>query len=72
MGAVTLPFGAWWGDDGTILVGQGPKGILRVPAAGGTPEVLIPVEAGQLAHGPQMLPGGEWVLFTLRPAGSNQ
>ena len=71
LGAVALPFGAWWGDDGTILVGQGPKGILRVPAAGGTPEVLIPVEAGELAHGPQLLPGGEWVLFTLRPAGVN-
>ena len=42
-----------------------------MPAAGGTPEVLIPVEAGQLAHGPQMLPGGEWLLFTLRPAAAS-
>ncbi len=71
LGAVGLPFGGSWGADGTILVGQGPMGILRIPAAGGTPEVLIPVENGQLAHGPQMLPGGEWVLFTLRHAAAS-
>ena len=40
-----------------------------MPGTGGTPEVVIPVEDGEQAHGPQMLPGGEWVLFTLRPAG---
>jgi serine/threonine-protein kinase len=69
LGAVAIPFGASWGADGTILVGQGQKGILRMPAAGGTPEVLIQVDAGQLVHGPRMLPGGEWVLFTLLRAG---
>ena len=30
---------------------------------------MIPVEEGEGAHGPQMLPGGEWVLFTFRPSG---
>ena len=40
-----------------------------MPGTGGTPAVVITVEDGEQAHGPQMLPGGEWVLFTLRPAG---
>jgi serine/threonine-protein kinase len=72
LAAVGNPFGAWWGADGTILLGQGPQGIMRMPSAGGTPEMLIPAKDGELAHGPQMLPGGEWVLFTLRAAGVNQ
>lgn len=63
--AADNPWGASWGADDTILLGQGPMGIMRVAGAGGTPEVLIKVEAGQSAHGPQMLPGGRAVLFTL-------
>ena len=61
-------FGASWSADDTILFGQGPNGIWQVPGAGGTPEQLIAVEAGEVVHGPQMLPDGESVLFTLRPA----
>ncbi|HET9387613.1 MAG TPA: protein kinase, partial [Gemmatimonadales bacterium] len=68
LGAVAPLFGASWAADGTILVGQGSQGIWRVPAEGGTPEMLIQVENGEMAHGPQMLPGGEWLLFTLRPS----
>ena len=71
--AVTLcdaanPLGASWGSDDTIVYGQ-PQGIMRVSANGGTPELVIPTEAGEQVHGPQMLPGGEWVLFTLTSAG---
>ena len=58
------PFGASWGSDGTILYGQ-REGIMRVSANGGTPELIIPTETSETVHGPQMLPGGEWVLFTL-------
>ncbi len=65
-----LPFGASWGADETILYGQGSEGIWRVPASGGATEQVIAVAEGELAAGPQMLPGGEWVLFTLRPQGS--
>src|SRR4030095_1338280 len=32
------PWGASWGDDDVIYYGQGPQGIWRVPAAGGSPE----------------------------------
>ena len=63
------PYGVTWESDGTILYGQA-DGIWHVPDTGGTPELLIPAEEGERLHGPQMLPGGEWVLFTFRPAGT--
>ena len=64
-------WGARWEADDSILLGQGPAGIWRVSAAGGVPEVLVAVEDGEEAADPQMLPGGEWVLFTLRPRGTS-
>lgn len=70
---VVNPYGASWGADDTILVGQGRAGILRVSANGGTPEILIPMdsEKGERAQGPQMLPGGDTVLFTLATTSSS-
>lgn len=67
--AVTLcqadsPFGMSWGPDG-IVFGQGVKGIMRVSPNGGAPETLVSVKTGEQAHGPQMLPDGRTVLFTL-------
>ena len=62
------PSGASWGADDMILYGQ-PDGIMQVPGASGTPQLLIPVEEGEVIHGPQMLPGGDWVLLTVRAAG---
>jgi Tol biopolymer transport system component len=58
------PYGISWDDSG-IVYGQGGKGILRVPATGGAPDTLVRVEEGEQAHGPQMLPDGQHVLFTL-------
>lgn len=52
-----------WDTTG-IVFGQG-KGIVRVSANGGTPDVLVTVKEGEQAYGPQVLPGGETVLFTL-------
>jgi len=63
--AAENPLGTSWGPDG-ILFGQGARGIWRVSPDGGEPEVLVAVEATQAAHGPQILPGGRHVLFTLR------
>ncbi|MGH9257994.1 MAG: protein kinase domain-containing protein [Vicinamibacterales bacterium] len=67
----TNPFGVSWGADDTILFGQ-PGGIMRVSANGGAPELLLATKPGdELIHGPQMLPGGEWLLFSLvRGAGT--
>ena len=67
LGDAQNPWGASWGADDMILYGQGSEGIWRVPGTGGTPELVIMVEEGEQAHGPQMLPDG-WVLFTVRPA----
>jgi hypothetical protein len=63
------PWGASWGDDDVIYYGQGPDGIWSVPARGGTAERVITVKPGEQAHGPHLLPGREWMLFTLLPAG---
>ena len=64
---VPLPWGVSWENDNTILFGEGPDGIWRVPDTGGAPDVIVKVGAGEAAHGPHLLPGGEWVLFTLLP-----
>jgi Tol biopolymer transport system component len=58
------PYGVSWGPDG-IVFGQGSKGIMRVSPNGGTPDVLVTVSEDEEAHGPQLLPGGHHVLFTL-------
>ena len=62
------PDGARWGADDMILYGY-DGGVMQVSGASGTPEILIPLDAPEAAHGPQMLPEGEWVLYTLRSAG---
>jgi serine/threonine-protein kinase len=57
-------FGMSWGEGG-IVFGAGIEGILKVSENGGKkPELLVKVETGELAHGPQILPGGESILYT--------
>jgi serine/threonine-protein kinase len=64
------PTGISWGSDG-IVFGQGRKGIMRISqkslsgSAAGTPELIVRVKEGEVAHGPQLLPGGDQMLFTL-------
>ena len=58
------PTGISWGPEG-ILFGQGRNGIMRVSASGGTPELVVRVNDGEVAQTPQMLPDGQHVLFTL-------
>jgi serine/threonine-protein kinase len=62
--AAANPFGLTWTPDG-IVFGQGRGGIMRVSANGGKPEQLVSVNEGEAAHGPQILPGNQHVLFTL-------
>jgi serine/threonine-protein kinase len=57
-------FGASWSADGTILFGQ-PTGIMRVSENGGNPELIIATKPGEQSDGPQLLPDGETVLFSL-------
>jgi serine/threonine-protein kinase len=55
-------FGVSWSEDGSILVSD--RNLLRIPAAGGTPETLTPVGKGELLLAlPHLLPGGKAVLF---------
>src|SRR5439155_12617178 len=67
--AVTLcpaspPFGMTWGSEG-IVFGQGSGGILQVSADGGKPKQIVTVKKDEQAHGPQILPDGRTILFTL-------
>ena len=63
--AAQNPWGANWAADNTILYAQGAAGIWRVSSDGGKPENVITVDSGQVAHGPQLLPGGRAILYTL-------
>jgi Tol biopolymer transport system component len=66
---VGTPFGLSWSEHG-IVFGQSGQGILRVPAAGGIPEILVPV-SDDFASSPQMLPDGRGVLFSFRKRSSD-
>src|SRR5262249_35591115 len=57
------PIGMSW--TGSSLLMGNAKGILRVPDGGGSPDVLIAVKANEVVHGPQLLPDGRSILFTL-------
>jgi serine/threonine-protein kinase len=61
------PYGAAWVGE-RILIGAGPRGVLEVSAAGGTPKVLVSVDPlkAEALHGPQILPGNATLLFTVR------
>ena len=64
----TNPIGVSWEADGTILFGQ-PGGIMRVSATGGTPELVIRAAEGELLDGPQLLPDGDTLLFSVSTLG---
>jgi eukaryotic-like serine/threonine-protein kinase len=64
----TLPFGASWGADDTIIFSRGSDGLWRVPAAGGTAQVVVKpnIAKGELKlFSPQILPGDGAILFTV-------
>jgi eukaryotic-like serine/threonine-protein kinase len=74
--AAENPWGVSWTSDNRILYGQseqgagkGAAGIWRVSSEGGRPEHVVKLEAGEVAQGPQMLPGGRAILFTLARPG---
>jgi serine/threonine-protein kinase len=63
--ADALPLrGANWAEAGTIVFTTGNSGLLRVSADGGEVEQVTKREPGELDHRwPQILPGGQAVLF---------
>jgi len=71
--------GATWAADDTIIFATNDQttGLLRVPAAGGTPEALTKVDInnGERDHTyPEIVPGGRYVVFTIlgAKAGASQ
>jgi eukaryotic-like serine/threonine-protein kinase len=62
--------GASWGDDDRIIFARTMNGeLMRIGAAGGTPEAVTKLDpqAGELAHlWPEVLPGAKTVIFTVR------
>jgi serine/threonine protein kinase/Tol biopolymer transport system component len=59
------PVGATWHDENTIIIGAGSEGIWKFPVSGGEAQQIVRMAGGQYAHGPQILPGEEWILFTV-------
>jgi Tol biopolymer transport system component len=57
-----------WPTPDTIVFAD-ERGILRVPANGGAPEILAARADGEVLGSPEILPGGDAVLFT-RAAGN--
>jgi eukaryotic-like serine/threonine-protein kinase len=66
---VNSGFGPVWNADDFIYVGQ-PGAIARVPASGGTFDKFIALKENEVGHRPQLLPGGNALLFTV--AADNQ
>ncbi len=70
--ATSFAYGLSWEPDGTLLYGQ-VDGIWRVSQNGGVPVQLVKTEAPEQLYGPRLLPGGQWLLFTITKAtGSNR
>ncbi len=51
-----------WRADNTIVFRQAGTGVMRIPAAGGTPETLVNIEK-ELSMDLQVLPDGESILY---------
>jgi Tol biopolymer transport system component len=64
----TFPNGMAWDSAGDLLVGQGVRGIFSCSTNGGAPRQLATVKDGEQANGPQILPGGKALLFTIASA----
>ena len=72
LASLGTPFGVNWQSD-VIAIGQGPGGVVTVPAGGGSPKQIVTLQADDAAaSSPQILDGGKTVLYTVvkRSAGS--
>ena len=58
-----LPGSLSWPEPDTLLFTT-PEGVVRLPATGGAPQVLIARGKDEAFDTPQILPGGRQVLFT--------
>lgn len=58
------PLGMDWSESGTILLAL-RNGIARIADTGGTPELMVECAENERVAMPQLLPGGDAVLFTM-------
>jgi eukaryotic-like serine/threonine-protein kinase len=61
------PLGLSWSAAGIVYAqgGQVKGGVWRVSSNGGDPERLVTLGAHEVVYGPQLLPDGKTILFTL-------
>jgi Tol biopolymer transport system component len=59
-----VPLGLSWEPDDTIVYAVGGS-IWRVSANGGAPEQIVEMEPGEAPEMAELLPGGDWVLFSV-------
>jgi serine/threonine-protein kinase len=52
-----------WSRNGTVLYVE-RKGVFRIPANGGAPELIVPARDREQLFTPELLPDGDGVLFT--------
>ena len=55
-------------DERNMLTWVQPEGIMQVSANGGAPEVIVRAQKGESLASPQVLPGGDAILFTTTKA----
>ncbi len=55
-------------DERNMLTWVQPDGIMQVSANGGTPQVVVRAQDGETLASPQLLPGGDAILFTATKA----
>jgi eukaryotic-like serine/threonine-protein kinase len=58
--------GAHWGEEGSLLVTEafGGRGLIRIPAGGGPPEILMGLGSEEMAVPlPRLLPEGKAIMF---------
>jgi len=70
LGGIGAFAGASWGEDGSVIVSDVPKGLLRIPAGGGPAETVAGLGSGEFVLAvPQILPGGKAILFLVSHLG---
>ena len=76
-GILSNPAGLTSGEDGNLIISDaGGRGLLQVPAGGGSATTLVGLDKNEIASRLQSLPGGKAILLTLfspaHPAGTVQ
>ena len=61
------PFSVHWSEHGIVFIQPG-TGIMRVSPNGGTPEMMVAGDGGDLFQGAQLLPDGKSLMFSVARA----